>query len=193
MRELAVLAFVTLDGVMQAPGTADEDRSGGFAYGGWATPYWEGTMAHVLGTAMAEPYDILLGRTTYDLFVSHWPTAPASPASERLNGGTKYVVTGTPLTTDWPTSHAVTGDLQGAIAQLKASDGPPLQVHGSARLVQALVTHGLVDEFRIWTFPVLVGQGKRLFDGAGAGQAMTCVGARALDNGVVSQVLRPAA
>lgn len=190
MRNLAILAFVTLDGVMQAPSSPDEDRSGGFNQGGWAAPFWPGVMSHVEQTAMSEPYDILFGRKTYDLFAGHWPQADASKASERLNMAEKYVATSTPLATDWPRSHALRGDLVDDVSRLKSQDGPLLQVHGSAQLIQSLVQHDLIDEFRIWTFPVLVGAGKRLFEGRYPSLELSLCAAESLDNGVVSQVYR---
>lgn len=188
MRSLAVLAFVTLDGVMQSPSAPQEDPSGGFDRGGWAAPYWEGVMPDVETTAMAAPYDILFGRKTYDIFASHWPDAPPSAASERLNGARKYVATGSGAPLHWTGSEAVTGDLVAAIQALKAQDGPLLQVHGSAALIQTLQAHDLVDEFRVWTFPVVVGPGKRLFGPDVAPRAYAVRDVRALDNGVVRQV-----
>ncbi|MBY5935387.1 dihydrofolate reductase family protein [Tateyamaria omphalii] len=193
MRDLAVLAFVTLDGVMQAPGSVDEDRSAGFAHGGWATPYWDGVMDHVLRTAMADPYDIVLGRRTYDLFANHWPQVSGSKAAERLNGSAKYVMTSSPIATEWQHTQILTGKLFDEINALKAQDGPLLQVHGSAMLVRSLMGHGLVDELRLWTFPVLVGAGKRLFEGNSTHQPVHLLAAETLDNGVSSHVYRLAA
>lgn len=190
MRELAILVFVTLDGVMQAPSSPEEDPSGSFKQGGWAAPYWEGVMPHVEQTAMSEHYDILFGRKTYDLFAGHWPNAEKSKASERLNNATKYVATSKPIATEWQNSHAITGDLQDEIKGLKSNDGPLLQVHGSAHLIQSLIEHDLIDEFRIWTFPVLVGAGKRLFQGAHPPLELRLRAAESLANGVVSQVYR---
>lgn len=190
MRELAILVFVTLDGVMQAPGSVDEDRSGSFDRGGWAAPYWEGVMPHVERTAMAHPYDIVFGRKTYDLFAGHWPEAPKSHASERLNEARKYVATSTPLSMHWQNSEAITGDLVEEIEELKSQQGPLLQVHGSAMLIQSLLVHGLIDEFRLWTFPVLVGAGKRLFAGSHLPLGLRLVATEGLANGVVSQVYR---
>lgn len=190
MRELAILAFVTLDGVMQGPSSPDEDRAGGFDLGGWAAPHWTGVMPHVEQTAMSEPYDILFGRKTYDLFADHWPKAEASKASERLNAAQKYVATSTPLATEWQHSHALRGDLIDEVSQLKSQDGPLLQVHGSAHLIQSLVQHNLIDEFRIWTFPVLVGAGKRMFEGLYPLLKLRLCTAESLANGVVSQVYR---
>lgn len=192
MRELAVLAFVTLDGVMQAPSSPEEDRSGGFDLGGWAAPYWEGVMPHVEQTAMSEPYDILFGRTTYDLFAGHWPNSEASKASERLDAAQKHVVTSTPLSIEWRNSHALMGDISSKVSQLKSQDGPLLQIHGSAQLIQSLLQHGLIDEFRLWTFPVVIGSGKQLFERPHQPFNLTLQSTEALTNGVVSHTYRKA-
>ena len=163
MRKLALLTFVTLDGVMQAPSVPEEDTSGGFAYGGWARPCWDDVMSHVIRVAMAEPYDLLLGRTTYDMFASTFPKAPDdNPVASKLNSATKYVVTSRD-DLGWSNSRRISGDIATEINKLKSTDGPLLQVHGSWQLVQTLVAHKLVDEFRLWQFPVVVGKGKRLF------------------------------
>lgn len=164
MRDLAVLTFVTLDGVMQGPTSPEEDPSGQFERGGWAAPYWEGVMAQVTAEAMGTPYDVLFGRKTYEMFAAHWPKADdADPHARMLNEARKYVVTSTLRAFEWQNSVAVTGDLMAEISKLKSQDGPLLQVHGSWQLIQGLLAHGLVDEFRLWTFPIIVGSGKRLF------------------------------
>ncbi|MEP0519642.1 MAG: dihydrofolate reductase family protein [Hyphomicrobiales bacterium] len=192
MRKLAVLAFVTLDGVMQAPSSPEEDRSGNFDLGGWAASYWDGVMPHVEQTAMSEPYDILFGRKTYDLFASHWPNNETSRASERLNAARKYVVTSTPLTIDWQNSHELMKDLRDDVSQLKSEDGPLLQIHGSANLIQSLLQHNLIDEFRLWTFPVTIGAGKRLFENTHQPLNLTLSSSENLANGIVAQVYRKA-
>ena len=165
MRKLAVLTFQTLDGVMQAPSMPEEDFSGDFESGGWARPCWDEVMAQVGREAMAEPYDLLLGRTTYDMFASSFASAPASdPTAARLNAARKYVVSGAQGPLPWQNSERISGDLVAGITQLKSATGPLLQVHGSWQLVQLLNRHQLVDEYRLWTFPVVVGAGKRLFE-----------------------------
>ncbi|WP_299503589.1 dihydrofolate reductase family protein [uncultured Roseobacter sp.] len=192
MRELAVLSFVTLDGVMQAPSAPEEDTSGGFARGGWAAPYWEEVMPEVARTAMSAPYDILFGRKTYDIFASHWPTAPKSDVAEILNSARKHVATSSSNELSWENSYALTGDIVEGVRNLKSDVGPLLQVHGSARLIQTLQANDLIDEFRIWTFPVVVGSGKRLF---GENSAFMCYALhdfRVLDNGVTQQMFRRA-
>ncbi|MEO0498492.1 MAG: dihydrofolate reductase family protein [Pseudomonadota bacterium] len=190
MRELAVLSFVTLDGVMQSPSMPEEDPSGGFAQGGWAAPYWEGVMPHVERTAMKEPYDILFGRRTYDIFAGHWPNAPQSDLGDRLNAARKYVATSQSEPLVWENSHAFMGDIGDALQKLKAQDGPLLQIHGSSKLIQALQALDLIDEYRIWTFPVVVGAGKRLFEGDASPRQYTLKRAEALENGVTHQCFR---
>ena len=168
MRKLAILTFQTLDGVMQAPGLPEEDTSGGFAQGGWAKKYWDEVMEQVGREAMAEPYDLLLGRNTYELFVSSFANSDISdPTVEKLNNARKYVVTSRLGELHWRNSEKITGNIAAEISQLKEQHGPLLQVHGSWQLIQTLLSHRLIDELRLWTFPVVVGAGKRLFaDGA---------------------------
>lgn len=159
MRDLAILTFQTLDGVMQAPKLPEEDTSGGFQHGGWADPYWDEVMALVGREAMAAPYDALFGRKTYDLFAAHQP-----PSGTPLSDARKYVATSDPSGLAWQKSEPLTGDLASAIADIKRDDGPLIQVHGSWQLIQFLLAHDLIDELRLWTFPITVGTGKRVFD-----------------------------
>ncbi len=189
MRKLAVLSFVTLDGVMQSPSAPEEDPSGGFKQGGWAVPYWEGVMGHVQANAMATQYDILFGRRTYDIFAGHWPNAPKSDVSDLLNAAKKHVVTSRPEALDWENSHRVPGDNMAAVRDLKQMEGPLLQVHGSAALIQSLMADSLIDEFRLWIFPVVVGAGKRLFGSGTRPGPLTRKRLEPLDNGVTHQVL----
>lgn len=164
MRDLAVLSFVTLDGVMQSPSSPEEDPSGGFKNGGWAAPYWEAVMPHVAKIALSAPYDIMFGRKTYDIFASHWPSAPRDLVSDRLNSARKYVVTSNHQGLDWENSRQVTGQFSESLRDIKSQEGPTIQVHGSSNLIQSLSAEALIDEYRIWTFPVVVGKGKRLFE-----------------------------
>ena len=192
MRELAILSFVTLDGVMQSPTSPEEDPSGGFAGGGWGAPYWEEVMPQVYAEAMSEPYDLLFGRKTYDVFASHWPNVGGDdPVAARLNGGHKYVATRSaehPL--PWAESTRLSGDVAAGIKRLKSGDGPLIQVHGSADLIQTLLAHELIDEFRLWVFPVVVGAGKRLFaDGVVPGN-LRLVRTGSTRNGVVMAIYR---
>ena len=160
MRKLAILTFQTLDGVMQAPGAPEED----FSEGGWANECWEEVMEQVGREAMSEPYDVLLGRNTYDSFESSFANAPkGNLTAGKLNQAKKYVVTSRNNEVSWQNSEVVTGNVAAEISQLKKQSGPLLQVHGSWQLIQALLANKLIDEFRLWTFPVVVGAGKRLF------------------------------
>ncbi len=168
MRKLAILTFQTLDGVMQAPGAPEEDLSGGFTQGGWAQEYWEEVMEQVGREAMAEPYDLLLGGKTYDIFAPYFTSAePGNPIAQKLNEAKKYVVTSRPDELTWQNSANIRGDIAVEITALKEEVGPLLQVHGSWQLIQSLLSNGLIDELRLWTFPIVTGSGKRLFsDGA---------------------------
>ena len=163
MRKLIVSTFLTLDGVMQAPGGPEEDDSGGFRLGGWSVNYWDDMMGEVMGAAMSTPFDLLLGRKTYNIFAAYWPTAPAEAGGKPLNDATKYVVSRGRPTLEWAKSVLVEGDAAEGIGALKEGDGPELQVHGSGDLIQTLIRHNLVDEYRLWVFPVVLGTGKRLF------------------------------
>jgi dihydrofolate reductase len=163
MRKLIVSTFLTLDGVMQAPGGPGEDDSGGFAYGGWSVNYWDQRMGQVMGEATSKPFAMVLGRRTYDIMAAHWPHASEEEGATVFNQATKYVASHRPLTLEWANSVLLEGDAADALAALKAEDGPELQVHGSANLIQTLLANNLVDQFRLWVFPLVIGSGKRLF------------------------------
>ena len=162
MRKLIVLSFITLDGVMQAPGGPGEDESGGFKYGGWSVGYFDDFLGNVMTEQMGHPFDLLLGRKTYDIFAAYWPQVKDETGAG-INRAKKYVVSHRPVNLDWKITVPINGDVAGKIAQLKKEDGPEIQVHGSGNLIQTLLKNGLVDEFWLKTFPVSVGNGKRLF------------------------------
>lgn len=169
--------FVSLDGVMQAPGGPEEDPSGGFEFGGWTVTYWDEIMGEVM-TALLDlaEFDLLLGRRTYEIFAAHWPYLEDDPTADRLNRATKYVASTTLTDPAWRKT-VVIDDVSSRVADLKAGEGPEIQVHGSSNLIQTLLRHDLIDEFRIWVFPVVLGNGKRLF-GSGtipAGLSLTDV------------------
>lgn len=167
MRRLMVTTFLTLDGVMQAPGGPGEDDSGDFTFGGWSVNYWDERMREFMTQTMSVPFDLLLGRRTYDIFVTYWPDAPEEAGSKPLNDATKFVASRGRPTLDWKESVLIEGDAAEGVAALKRTDGPELQVHGSGNLIQTLMANDLVDEYRLWVFPVVLGSGKRLFaDGA---------------------------
>lgn len=162
LRKLVVLTFVTLDGVMQAPGGPNEDTSGGFKYGGWTVGYWDYFLGKVMDAQMTEPFDLLLGRKTYEIFAGYWPNHNDS-TGQKLNNAKKYVVSTTLEGLNWKNSELIKGDAAGEIQKLKQQNGPELQVHGSSNLIQTLMKNDFVDEFRLKIFPVTIGMGKRLF------------------------------
>jgi len=168
MRKLVVTTFVTMDGVMQAPGGAGEDPSGGFSYEGWLVPFFDEAMGEQMNEWFADAEDFLLGRTTYEIFYGAWPQMISDdPVSQGLNFKKKYVASRTLTSVDWETAELLQGDVGDAVRALKAEDGGELQVHGSAGLIQTLLREDLVDELRLVVFPVVLGEGKRLFgDGA---------------------------
>src|SRR5688572_17297242 len=148
---------------MQAPGGPEEDPSGGFTQGGWSVKYWDEVMNQIMGEATSVPFAMLLGRKTYEIFAAHWPHASEEEGATVFNEATKYVASRTLRSVEWSNSVLIEGDVAEGVASLKKEDGPELQVHGSGDLVQTLLRHELVDEFRLWTFPVVVGRGKKLF------------------------------
>jgi len=162
MRKLSVNTFVSLDGVMQAPGGPQEDPSGGFTHGGWSAGYWDDAMGQLIGKYMARPFEILLGRRTYEIFAAYWP-ASKEEGADQLNNARKHVASRTLKKVEWQNSTLIQGDVPTYVRDLKTKEGPEIQVHGSGDLIQTLLTDDLVDEFQIWTFPVLLGSGKRLF------------------------------
>ncbi len=188
MRNLAILTFLTLDGVMQAPGSTEEDTSGGFRHGGWAVKYWDEVMAQVIEEAMSTPFDLLLGRKTYESFAAYWPHAGDNPVANTLNRSRKYVVTSTLSDLEWNNSIPITGNIVEKISELKKQDGSLLQVHGSSKLIQTLLNHELIDEFRLWIFPVIVDFGKRLFDEGRIPTGLRLKKTESTSNGVVMAI-----
>ncbi|MGE0239654.1 MAG: dihydrofolate reductase family protein [Parvibaculaceae bacterium] len=176
MRKIVASAFVSLDGVMQAPGGPQEDPTGGFKYGGWTAPYWDDALSAAMDEVLSAPFDLLLGRKTYDIFAAHWPYAKSDDSSlegkvaRLFNSATKYVATHSPATLGWQTSRALGGDVAATLRDLKTTDGPSLLVQGSSNLVQTLLAHDLIDEVTLLTFPLALGRGKRFFgDGSRPG------------------------
>jgi dihydrofolate reductase len=191
MRNLITNTFLTLDGVVQAPGAPDEDTDGGFALGGWSVNYWDDHMGEVMGKTMGMPFDLILGRRTYDIFAAHWPRAGEQDGAKSLNDATKYVASRSHPRLEWTNSVLIDGDVATGVAALKAGDGPELQIHGSANLIQTLMRHDLIDEYRLWVFPVVVGQGKRLFADGVAPSSMTLVDSTVSTTGVSIGTYRP--
>jgi len=172
MRRIVVSEFITLDGVIQAPGGPDEDRSGGFAHGGWLVPHSDETSGAAVDEILAAPFDLLLGRRTYDIFAAHWPYAEANAAPEegdrtiarKFNAAAKYVATHAPDTLTWQHSEALGPDIVTRLHELKRADGPALLVYGSGVLVRTLLANDLIDTLHLFIFPIMLGKGKRLFD-----------------------------
>lgn len=165
MRKLVVLSFITLDGVMQAPGGPEEDPTGGFKHGGWVAGYFDDFLGKVMAKQMSKPFDLLLGRKTYEIFAAHWPYVKTNgdPIAAGINNAKKYVASKTLITLDWSNSELIKGDIAKEVKKLKEQDGPVIQVHGSGSLIQTLLKHDLVDELWLKIFPITLGRGKRLF------------------------------
>ena len=180
MRKIIVLTFVTLDGIMQAPGGPEEDTSGVFPYGGWTVPYFDDFLGSEMAEQMVPPFDLLLGRKTFEIFASYWPHHE-SP----INDATKYVASNTLTEHKWAKSVFLSGDIVAEIKKLKAQDGPELQVHGSSSLIQTLLQHDLADELWLKIFPVTIGSGKRLFGGGTIPAGFKLLKSKASPEGVI--------
>jgi dihydrofolate reductase len=165
MRKVVVGTFLSLDGVMQAPGGPDEDREGGFPHGGWLVPYYDERLVEIMTEWTIRAGAFLLGRKTYEIFAGSWPnsTDPADKIATALNTRPKFVASRSLAKVEWQNSSLLKGDVAGDVATLKAQGGGEIQVHGSGNLVQTLLKHDLVDTLRLWHFPVVIGTGKRLF------------------------------
>jgi dihydrofolate reductase len=185
MRKIIVLSFITLDGIMQAPGGPQEDTSGGFKYGGWTVPYFQEDdfLGQAMSEQMGKPFDLLLGRKTFEIFASYWPQHENDWPG--INDRTKYVVSDTLISHEWKNSVFLKGNVADEIKKLKQQDGPDLQVYGSGNLIQTLLEHDLVDEFWLKIFPVTLGMGKRLFDKGAIPAAFTLTESKTSPSGVI--------
>lgn len=183
MRKLIVLTFMTLDGVMQGPGGPTEDTSGNFTSGGWTVPYFDEFLGNRMGEQMSRPFDLLLGRKTFDIFAAYWPHHEDEGAG--INKATKYVASNALTTHEWKKSVFLKGNVVDEIRKLKQQDGPDLQVHGSGNLIQTLLPHDLVDELWLKIFPVTLGTGKRLFDTGTLPASYTLAEAQSSPSGVI--------
>jgi len=192
MRKLIASTFITLDGVMQAPGGPEEDPTGGFSYGGWIVNYWDDMMGQVLGESMAKPFELLLGRKTYEIFAAYWPYIKDDPVADKLNSARKYVVSRTLDEASWNNSTLVTGDVAQAVRNLIGQKGPDIQVLGSGNLIQTLLKHDLIDEFRLWNFPVTIGKGKRLFGEGTQPAHLKLIDSKISTTGVIIATYEPA-
>jgi dihydrofolate reductase len=191
MRKIIAITQVTLDGIMQAPGGPEEDPSNGFTHGGWAMPFVDDAGAQVIDEIIAGEFDMLLGRRTYEIFAAYWPNQGAHPIAKAFNKATKYVVTRSLDRFDWEKSQRIDGDVVEKVRQLKASDGPALHVWGSSELLQTLIGADFVDEYRTWIFPVVLGEGKRLFENGVPPRGLTLVDTRSTPSGVLVNTYHP--
>lgn len=187
MRKLTAMTFVSLDGVMQAPGGPDEDREDGFEHGGWAVPHFDQAMIDLIGTSTERADALLLGRCTYEMFAATWPlTRPDDPIGAKLNAMPKFVASRTLDTVSWTNASLLAGDVADAVRELKRAGDGEVQVHGSAGLLQTLLQHDLVDEFGVFVFPVVVGPGKRLFGPDATPGSLRLVDTTSFATGVVA-------
>ena len=195
MRKLVVLTFVTLDGVMQAPGGPEEDTTGGFEYGGWTAPYFDESAGKLMSEQMSMEFDLLLGRKTYEIFASYWPhvkeDAPGNgEIAAKFNKCNKYVASKTLEKLDWQNSTILKGDAVAEIKKLKAQEGPELQVYGSGNLIQTLLKNDLIDELRLKIFPITLGKGKTLFAEGTIPSSFKLLGSNATETGVIFATYR---
>jgi dihydrofolate reductase len=183
MRQVIAATFLSLDGVMQSPGGPDEDPTGGFAHGGWVVNYWDDETGRAIDEAMARPFDLLLGRKTYEIFAAHWPYSREQPVADKFNAATKYVATSSTQALVWGKAVAL-HDPAADVARLKKEEGPDLLIQGSGQLVQTLLAHDLIDSMTLLVFPLLLGPGKRFFGGGTAPAALKLTGSRVSTTGV---------
>ncbi|MEI9421053.1 dihydrofolate reductase family protein [Mesorhizobium sp. Cs1299R1N1] len=184
MRKIIAATFVSLDGVMQAPGGPEEDPVGGFKFGGWTFHYFDEVAGAAMDDLFSKPFALLLGRRTYDIFAAYWPYQKDAIA-DAFNPATKYVATHRPDTLTWQNTHALGPDIIAALRRLRQEDGPDLLIQGSGNLIQTLLANGLIDEIRLMTFPLLLGKGKRLFGDAAMPAAFKLVKSQASTTGVI--------
>jgi dihydrofolate reductase len=192
MRKIIAITQVTLDGVMQAPGGPEEDPSNGFSHGGWAMRFVDEAAHQAIGEVIAGEFDLLLGRRTYEIWVGYWPNHDDNPIGKAFNKATKYVVTRTLDRLDWNPSQRISGAVVDELRRLKASNGPPLHVWGSSELLQTLIGADLVDEHRLWVFPIVLGEGRRLFGNGVPPRGLTLVDTRCTPRGVLLNTYQPA-
>ena len=191
MRKLTGAVFLSLDGIMQAPGGPEEDQSGGFQFGGWTAPFWDedmGPFEKILGSE----YDLLLAKRTYDIFSAYWPYNQDNPIGARFQRINKYVLTHSDEPLSWENSHKLSGDTAVAVEELKRSEGPDLLIQGSSTLYAPLISAGLIDRLVLMTFPVVLGEGKSIFDGSLKPSGLKLVDSFVSGTGVVTAIYEPA-
>ncbi len=192
MRKVIAATFISLDGVMQAPGGPEEDPTGGFEYGGWVFPHADEETGKALFELFEKPFDLLLGRKTYDIFSAFWPyVGDDDPIGQRFNSVVKYVATRGDAELKWNKSRSLGKDVVAAIKELKAGEGPDLLIQGSGDLIQTLLRHRLIDEFKLVIFPVVLGGGKKLFAGGAIPAAMKLLRTQSSSNGVIFATYQP--
>jgi dihydrofolate reductase len=191
MRKLIAIDHVSLDGIVQSGGGPEEDPSGGFTYGGWTVPFRSADAGAAVGEIMAGEFDLLLGRRTYEIWAAFWPYAGDHPIAKAFNKAAKYVVTNSLDKFDWVNTHGISGDAVEGVRRVKASDGPELHIWGSSKLLQTLIAAQLVDEFRVWVYPLILGKGKRLFEEGVPPCALTLVESRRTSKGILLNTYRP--
>ena len=193
MRMLRVIEFLSLDGVMQAPGAPEEDTEGGFQHGGWQRPYFDDVLGATAAAGMAATDAYLFGRKTYEAMAAYWPTAPqADPYARHLNSTPKYVASRTLQGVSWQNSTLIRGEVAEEVARLKEQPGGNIAVLGSGDLVQTLIKHNLVDEYFLAVFPIVLGSGKRLFRDVDGARRLSLVDCKATTTGGVILTYRPA-
>lgn len=187
MRKITAATFVSLDGVMQAPGGPPEDPTGGFAFGGWVAPHFDEKLGSVMGAVFEKPFDLLLGRKTYDIFAAHWPYAPeGDPIGVAFDKATKYVATRNPdFKLSWQNSESLGSDVVASLKKIKQSDGPDILIQGSSNLIQTLLKENLIDELTLIIAPVILGKGKRLFGEGATPAGLKLVSSTTTGTGVV--------
>ena len=195
MRKIITTTFVTLDGVMQAPGGSEEDKAGGFAYGGWQTSFPSDEMMNSkLTEIMTSPFELLLGKTTYDIFAGYWPTTKTDlEVANPFNTTKKYVVSHRSFEPSWQNSFCITGDVVAQLQKLKEEDGPDVWVWGSGNLIQTLLKNNLIDRMHLWVYPITIGTGKKLFAEGTQAQMFKLVESKTSSTGVIVATYEPAA
>jgi len=192
MRKLTGAVFQSLDGVMQAPGGPEEDPSGGFTHGGWSFQYWDESLEKPFGKIINSDYDLLLGKRTYDIFSAYWPNNRENPIGERFQRINKYVLTHSDEPLSWENSHKLSGDAAKAVAELKQTEGRDLLIQGSSTLYPPLLKAGLIDRLVVMVFPVVLGEGKSVFDGSQAAGGLKLTQHAVSDKGVAFLSYEPA-
>jgi dihydrofolate reductase len=192
VRKIIAITQVTLEGVMQSPGGPEEDPRDGFTHGGWAMLFFDDTASQVINETIAGEFDMLLGRRTYEIFASYWPNQGDNPIAKAFNKATKYVATRSLDQLDWENSQRIAGDVVDGVRRLSASDGPVLHIWGSGELLQTLIAADLVDEYRLWVFPVVLGEGRRLFENGVTPRGFSLIATRSTPKGVLFNTYRPA-